>query len=214
MNVLQKLAIWVDLKTGILELLEDRRTRWFLETFPLTNWLHADASVLDIGCGVCHLTKAMALRSGARVTAMDIGDFRIQSTLGSEFRFMLGDAANLPFQSGTFDIVTLFWTLHHLPKPEVALKEASRVLRSGGQLIIIEDIVKGNSWLSYAIVRLYDRIINLEFFNHPHSNFRLDEWDLLASQSFSAKILEKSLIPSPIKILPMSFGVLRYRKAE
>ena len=50
-----------------------------------------------------------------------------------EANFGVGDAEQLPFQNGSFDAVVMNFGLLHLERPEQALGEAHRVLRSGGR---------------------------------------------------------------------------------
>ena len=45
---------------------------------------------------------------------------------------VLGDAAHLPFASGTFPAVAALWMLYHLEDPIVAIEEARRMLRPAG----------------------------------------------------------------------------------
>ncbi|HBF32115.1 metalloregulator ArsR/SmtB family transcription factor [Rhizobium sp.] len=49
-----------------------------------------------------------------------------------------GDILNLPLDGGEFDIVIIHQVLHFLVEPEMALQEAARMLKPGGQLIIID----------------------------------------------------------------------------
>jgi SAM-dependent methyltransferase len=51
-------------------------------------------------------------------------------------RFVSGDATNLDFEAGTFDAVTMFDVLEHVPDHERANAEALRVLKPGGYLVI------------------------------------------------------------------------------
>lgn len=44
------------------------------------------------------------------------------------------DAQNLPFRDGSFDLITLFSLIEHVPRPDVCLSESIRTLRSDGQL--------------------------------------------------------------------------------
>ena len=48
---------------------------------------------------------------------------------------VLGDAAHLPFASGTFPAVAALWMLYHLDDPLVAIREAHRALKPGGLFI-------------------------------------------------------------------------------
>jgi SAM-dependent methyltransferase len=53
-------------------------------------------------------------------------------------RFQEGDARNLPYAEGTFDVVLFHTTLSHVPTPERALVEAFRVLRPNGYIVIFD----------------------------------------------------------------------------
>ncbi|WP_370155675.1 class I SAM-dependent methyltransferase [Ferrovibrio sp.] len=50
--------------------------------------------------------------------------------------FLVGDACDLPFASGTFDIALSMGCIQHTRSPELAAQEMMRVLRSGGKLNI------------------------------------------------------------------------------
>ena len=49
-----------------------------------------------------------------------------------------GDIADLPFENQSVDVVCIHQVLHYLDRPEQVIYEASRVLRSGGQMIILD----------------------------------------------------------------------------
>lgn len=51
-------------------------------------------------------------------------------------RFVKAKAEKLPFKDQTFDVALIVRTLHHLKKPEKAIKEISRILKPGGYLIL------------------------------------------------------------------------------
>ena len=51
-----------------------------------------------------------------------------------------GDAARLPFRTGSIDLVLSVHVLRHLPDPEVVLAEVRRVLTPGGHLVLAETV--------------------------------------------------------------------------
>ena len=53
-------------------------------------------------------------------------------------RFVQGDAADLPFEDASFDVVTAAQLLCFLPNPDRALAEMRRVLRPGGRVVILD----------------------------------------------------------------------------
>lgn len=63
------------------------------------------------------------------------------------------DPGNLPFANDSFDVVVLFHALDVAPQPQQALREASRVLVDGGQLII----TGFNPWSLWGMRRWFSR---------------------------------------------------------
>jgi SAM-dependent methyltransferase len=62
----------------------------------------------------------------------------------------VADAHHLPFADGSFDNLVMFDVLHHLESPWLFLKEATRVLRSGGRLIAMEPAITPVSKIFYT----------------------------------------------------------------
>lgn len=50
--------------------------------------------------------------------------------------FALGDAHQLPFADSSFDVILSTWMFSHLPVPLNVIREAQRLLRPGGWLIV------------------------------------------------------------------------------
>ncbi len=58
-----------------------------------------------------------------------------------------GDIFNLPFENGQFDLVTIHQVLHFLDNPDVAIREAARMLSPGGRLVIVDFAPHGMEYL-------------------------------------------------------------------
>jgi len=102
---------------------------------PLRKGSPSALKILDVGCGTGETTKFLS-RFG-EVTGVDT------ATQAVEFckkRGLLdikrGDAEHLPFKEGSFDLVTMLDLLEHIGNDSQALKEAYRVLKSGGTLLL------------------------------------------------------------------------------
>ena len=94
----------------------------------------AGLRVLDVGCGEGHNTRLVA-DHGAEVVALDISEqfIRAGADLGVPgIDHVVGDGAELPFGSKSFDAVTAFMSLMDVAEPERTLQEIARVLRASG----------------------------------------------------------------------------------
>jgi demethylmenaquinone methyltransferase / 2-methoxy-6-polyprenyl-1,4-benzoquinol methylase len=98
---------------------------------------------LDVCCGTGDIAFALA-RAGAEATGLDfsgamiaVAEARLKSQV-SNFRFQTGDASQLPFADGTFDVVTVGYGLRNLASWELGLDEMSRVAKPGGRLLVLD----------------------------------------------------------------------------
>ncbi|MFA5953748.1 MAG: class I SAM-dependent methyltransferase [Candidatus Pacearchaeota archaeon] len=53
---------------------------------------------------------------------------------------------NLKFKNNTFDLITCFGTLHHIPNVSYVLKEMSKVVKKNGYILLREPIVSMGDW--------------------------------------------------------------------
>lgn len=99
--------------------------------------------VLDVGSGTGFLAL-MAAAMGHRAVGVDLAPEMVAlarekaAREGSAAEFVEGDVERLDFAAGRFDVVMgrhLLWTL---PAPGEALREWRRVLRAGGEVVLIE----------------------------------------------------------------------------
>ncbi len=96
--------------------------------------------VLDVGCGSGNYTIALA-KCGISITGLDISQEMLNKASAKEptLTWILGDAKNLPFADNTFDGVLCFLALHHIREYMLFFREAYRVLKSNGKLLIFTD---------------------------------------------------------------------------
>jgi SAM-dependent methyltransferase len=102
---------------------------------------------LDIATGGGHTALALAPHV-ARVIATDITGEMLEAARthvggsgASNVEYRLADAEVLPFADASFEIVTCRIAAHHFPHPRSFVSEAARVLRTGGRLVLQDQVV-------------------------------------------------------------------------
>ena len=99
--------------------------------------------ILDLGCGACELVQYLAQTYRQKVTGVDIsgGSFpgRRHTSDGRRFRCIRKNAKHLSFvKDASMDAVVSIWALHEMDHPEAILAESRRILRPGGELLIVD----------------------------------------------------------------------------
>jgi len=112
---------------------------------------HAPHRVLDLACGTGDLGRdARRLLAAELVVGADFCLPMIQA--GAEkfacagIRPATADALRLPFADGAFDAAMIAYGWRNVDDPQQALRELYRVLRPGGQLLIIEFFKPTTAW--------------------------------------------------------------------
>jgi SAM-dependent methyltransferase len=102
----------------------------------------SDARVLSLGCGPADLwqTNCDRVSDDWEVVVTDLSPGMTVAACenladcSQGFNSAVADAATIPFDTGTFDVVTANFMLYHVPDRAQALAEIQRVLTSGGRL--------------------------------------------------------------------------------
>ncbi len=101
--------------------------------------------LLDIGTGAGLMLQILGPRARHAVgidistPALRLARTRVHGAGLAHCEFRRGDMYALPFESGSFDTVTMDRVLSTTARPTQALAEAARTLRSDGRLIVVED---------------------------------------------------------------------------
>lgn len=101
--------------------------------------------------------------SGVRLTGIDLSPAMLEiarqrsRALGRAVDLQIGDAQSLAFPEGRFDTVVCTLSLCCIPDDRKAVAEMKRVLRPGGQLVLL-DHVRSDARLVHAAQRLMEPI--------------------------------------------------------
>jgi ubiquinone/menaquinone biosynthesis C-methylase UbiE len=160
----------------------------------LTDWglsyvtIEKTDTILDVGCGGGRTVNKLA-NMAEKVHGIDYSEESVTAAHRSNKRWIdigrvsirEGTVSQLPFPNGTFDLVTAIET--HLFWPDLPndVREVFRVLKPGGELVIIAEIYKGGKHLEGVRKQIFEK--------HLAANMNLltpdEHRELLANAGFS-----------------------------
>lgn len=155
------------------------------------------------GGAVRHIIDRLALR-GRRIFAVGIELVPLHCRIARQISDMVGvappivsaDAARLPLRSGAVDIVVSTGSVPHFPRVGMVLREAGRVLRAGGHLVLTEEV---------SLVRDSYASLPAEFRRlHPAGVFFLttvEERDQQLSAAGFTDVRQRSLLPWAVDLM-------------
>jgi ubiquinone/menaquinone biosynthesis C-methylase UbiE len=157
-----------------LEVMFQKRQHLAVTEMPLARLKNAE--VLEIGSGNGAHSAMFAYLHGARMTSIDITSSRVLATSRKldmllpegDHLCLQADAESLPFSDESFEVVYSNGVLHHTLDTAKAIREVYRVLKPGGEAVIMlyakhsfqywinsvlghgilkGDFLRGSSWL-------------------------------------------------------------------
>jgi phosphatidylethanolamine/phosphatidyl-N-methylethanolamine N-methyltransferase len=116
------------------------------------------------------------------------------------------DAEKLEFPDNSFDVVMAQYVVTAVPNPEVALDEFARVLRPGGELIILTRVSADAGMRRFIERRLQPVVRPLGFRTAEFAWSRYAKW---LSGARTMELVERCLVP------PLGhFSLVRFRKID
>lgn len=135
---------------------DEQRGAW---TARIAAWAGAGPiDALDVGCGTGFFALQLA-GLGHRVVGVDVAEAMLSRArekalaAGLTVDFRLADTERLPLDDDSFDLVIERHVIWTLPDPPRALAEWARVLRPGGQLVLVEGDWRSTGNPDYAPIR-------------------------------------------------------------
>lgn len=120
------------------------------------------SSAVDLCCGTCDWTIALARAGAARVVGLDFSEAMLeigrrkveQAGLAGRIELHHGNAMSLPYGDNAFDYATIGFGLRNVPDLRQVLREMTRVVKPGG-LVVSLDVSKP-TWQPFkAVYDLY-----------------------------------------------------------
>jgi SAM-dependent methyltransferase len=139
--------------------------------------LRGGERIVDFGCGLAQLTRAMARRAGVRAVGLErsadqIGEALRQARAEGEDQLLELREADVLFaevEAGAYDLAHARFVLEHVPDPLAVVKAMVRAVRPGGRIVLQDDdhdVLRlwpeppGLRQLWEAYMRTYDRLGN------------------------------------------------------
>ncbi|MCX9010539.1 MAG: methyltransferase domain-containing protein [Candidatus Methanoperedens sp.] len=162
-NVFKTLAPFYDIVTAPISRIRDKVVDF--------TGARNGARILDVGTGTGKQAFAFAKR-GYNVTGIDLSEAMLKVAVKKNkygnVKFIVADAAHLPFKDSSFDVSSVSFALHDmlLPIREKALKEMVRVTRREGMIVVVDYALPENKigrFLIYHFIKLYEGKYYMEF---------------------------------------------------
>ena len=165
---------------------------------------------LDLGCGDGLLTATLATQ-GAQAVGIDIDRAMLRAAVartnagqGARAQFVEGRIEQLPFPDAVFDVVVAVTVLCLLSDQAIAVREAARVLRPGGRLII-GDLGRWNGWAARRRIKGW---FGSHLWRSAHFSTAADLSRLVERTGLTVDVIRGSVYYPPIGFLARALAPL------
>ena len=121
------------------------------EHLPMAEWAFTQfeipekANIVDLGCGGGYNIKRMLSKCPeGKIFGFDISEESVKKAKKvnkgeKRVRIIQGSVEKMPFKDGILDLATAFETVFFWPDPKENFKEIFRILKAGGQFVVINN---------------------------------------------------------------------------
>ena len=203
-----------DLLNHLLSLNIDKS--WRRKTVAM---LQPCAELLDVAIGTADLSlEIIRQQKAARIQGIDLSEEMMK--IGKEkvakagcadrISFVLGSAQNMPFDNASYDALTCAYGVRNFSDLDAGLREFYRVLKPGGQLVILEFSYPTNPLIRWGydlffshVLPLVGRIVSKDKTAYSYLNKSVKEF--IWGDDMQRKI--QSFGFSDVKYRPLTFGI-------
>ncbi len=122
--------------------------------------------VLDVCTGTAGVAMEIADHHDGKIVGLDVSHLMLQAglsaieekSLDGKIQLIQGRAEHLPFPDETFDTVVFTYLLRYVQDPNATIRELSRVVKPGGELLSLEFGIPETLWVR-ALWRIYNRVV-------------------------------------------------------
>ena len=126
-----------------------------IERFLPTAKENPELLILDVAAGACDISEALIRKRACRIVVLDLNARGLK--LAAKALPVVGDALDLPFRDGVFDVVMASLFFHHLSNDDCVrvLRQMWRIAR---RRVIVNDLNRAG--LAYFSIRLLTRFFS------------------------------------------------------
>ena len=123
-------------------------------------------SITDVGCGPGYLLQTLAKElPDIKLVGVDVSKEMVERAetnfdthrLGGIAEFKEGSSEHLPFNDQTQDFIVSTGALHHFADPTLSFNEIYRVLKPGGQMLML-DLRRDVPWFFFGFIRFVQNV--------------------------------------------------------
>jgi len=122
--------------------------------------------VLDVCTGTAGVALEIAGHHNGRIVGLDVSHLMLEAgaravqkqSLDGRVQLIQGRAEHLPFPDETFNTVVFTYLLRYVKDPDATIRELSRVLKPGGELLSLEFGIPEALWIK-ALWLIYNKVV-------------------------------------------------------